>query len=122
MLAICDLLWHSFLLSILIRTFSERDEVYKCSLQLYHLGVVSTVFYSYVVLRQIILLVIMTCANDLAIAHWKGKLVFLITDTIIVPPMTVYATVVIIQSQVRKDCWIRGRISNGAGDWADANM
>jgi len=56
-------------------------------------------------------------ASDLAIAHWKGKLLFLIADTVLVPLLVIYATVVIIDAKIRRTCWVKGGMSDEVDLW-----
>ena len=88
------------------------------------MGVVSICYYMALVFRQMILLVLMwCCAGDLSMWHWKARLVFLVMDTLILPALTFYSSLV-TRGPALKECWYQrhGRTDRGIRRWIAVNV
>ena len=99
------------------------ESVHACSEKLYYMGILSICYYTTVVTRQIILLLLMKiCAKDISLWHWKARIAFLVMDTLLLPALTFYSTA-ITRGPALKECWglRKGRSDPSVRSWIAAN-
>ena len=118
-LILCDLIWNLTILTILLLfSWSGFSRAYRCNRGIFYVGVTSIAYYSLASTRQLILAICLQSPLRRDKRHWKAKKVFYAMDSFIIPPLTIFATLV-TRSNAFKKCY---RNDTSVHKWIIVNM